>query len=207
MSINNINELNSLHMDVLKEIGNIGSGNSATSLSAFLGKKVNIDIPTVKMMDINDMADHLGGPENMVASCTIIFNGDINGIMLILLSDKLVANIVNYFFPSDEEVNVMKLNDMQISLLNELSNIAIASYINAISEMTSLSAVISTPSICVDMVGAILNLPFVSFDHMSEKIISIAQNFRIGENTIDSNILMIPDIESLNKILNSLGIE
>lgn len=207
MSISNINELNSLHLDILKEIGNIGSGNSATSLSSFLGKKVNIDIPTVKIMDINDMADNLGGPENMVASCTIVFNGDIHGIMLILLSDNLISNILNYFLPSDEEVDVMNLNDMQISLLNELSNIAIASYINAISEMTSLSASISTPSICIDMVGAILNLPFVSFEDISEKIISIAQNFKVGENSIDSNILMIPDIESLNKILNSLGIE
>ena len=36
MSINSLEQLNEMHIDVLKEIGNIGAGNAATSLSQML---------------------------------------------------------------------------------------------------------------------------------------------------------------------------
>ena len=38
MNLNSYDQLNSLEIDTLKEIGSIGTGNAATSLSQILGK-------------------------------------------------------------------------------------------------------------------------------------------------------------------------
>ena len=43
--VKNINELNNIHLDVLREIGNIGSGNAATALANLLNRKINMDVP------------------------------------------------------------------------------------------------------------------------------------------------------------------
>ena len=43
-------DLNELHMDVLREIGNIGAGNAATSLSVMLGQTIDITLPKVKVV-------------------------------------------------------------------------------------------------------------------------------------------------------------
>ena len=45
MALRDFNDLNDLHLDVLREIGNIGTGNAATSLASMLQKPVNISVP------------------------------------------------------------------------------------------------------------------------------------------------------------------
>ena len=40
-----LNSMNQMHLDVIREIGNIGAGNAATAMSQLLGCQVEIDIP------------------------------------------------------------------------------------------------------------------------------------------------------------------
>lgn len=42
MAYTNIEEFSSMHLDVLREIGNIGSGNAATALASLLNTVVDI---------------------------------------------------------------------------------------------------------------------------------------------------------------------
>ena len=51
MAIRDYGELDDIHLDVLREIGNIGSGNAATSLSDMLARRVDIAVPTIKILD------------------------------------------------------------------------------------------------------------------------------------------------------------
>jgi len=44
MSVN-FDNLDNIQIDVLREIGNIGSGNAATALAKMLNKRVNMDVP------------------------------------------------------------------------------------------------------------------------------------------------------------------
>ena len=39
MGLSNIEELDAMHIDVLRELGNIGSGNAASSLASFMAKR------------------------------------------------------------------------------------------------------------------------------------------------------------------------
>ena len=54
MTIKSYDELSSLELDTLKEIGSIGTGNAATSLSALIGKPVRIQQPEVRIMEYNE---------------------------------------------------------------------------------------------------------------------------------------------------------
>ena len=40
-------KLNNIQIDALKEIGNIGAGNAATSLSTLLNKRINMTVPNI----------------------------------------------------------------------------------------------------------------------------------------------------------------
>ena len=51
MRIKNYNELNSLELDTLREVGSIGTGNAATALSALIGEEVRIELPEVRIME------------------------------------------------------------------------------------------------------------------------------------------------------------
>ena len=67
MAIKNYDELSSLELDTLKEIGSIGTGNAATSLSALIGMPVRIQTPEVRIMGYNEAIEWIGGPEEITA--------------------------------------------------------------------------------------------------------------------------------------------
>ena len=51
-------ELNEVHIDILKEVGNIGAGNAATSLSQMLSKRIEMNVPEVSLLDYNDIIEY-----------------------------------------------------------------------------------------------------------------------------------------------------
>ena len=55
-----LDRLNEMHIDVLREIGNIGSGNAATALASILSNTVSIDVPKVNIVDVNEAICELG---------------------------------------------------------------------------------------------------------------------------------------------------
>ena len=45
----------SMYFDVLKEIGNIGTGNATTSISTMLDMKVNMQVPDAELIAVQDL--------------------------------------------------------------------------------------------------------------------------------------------------------
>ena len=82
MSMLNLKELDSIHLSVLAEIGNIGSGNAATALAGLLNTPVDIEVPNICLMDYTKAADYLGGADKTAIGMTVNVKGDMNGVML-----------------------------------------------------------------------------------------------------------------------------
>ena len=82
MKLKNYDELSSLELDTLREIGSMGTGNAATALSQLLGREIRITPPEVRIMEYNEAIDWIGGPEAITAGVMVKLGGQINGIML-----------------------------------------------------------------------------------------------------------------------------
>ena len=82
MAIKNYDELSSLELDTLREIGSMGTGNAATALSQMLGREVRITLPEVRIMGYNEAIEWIGGPEAVTAGVLVGMSGQISGIML-----------------------------------------------------------------------------------------------------------------------------
>ncbi len=206
MAIKNFEQLNEMHIDILKEIGNIGAGNAATSLSQMLMKKVDMAVPEVKLLDINEAIDTMGGPENIVLGILIRMSMDLEGMVMFLLKKDFVCLVVNSLLGTDIS-RFEDIGEMELSALSEIGNIMIASYINSIASLTGMTIDISVPALTIDMSGAILSVPAIEYANVSDKIVFIQEKFYADADTVDSHILLIPSVESLNKLLQGLGIE
>ena len=133
MALNNFDDLNPMHMDVLREIGNIGSGNSATSLSQILSSEIDIGVPVVRDLEYNEVIDLLGGPEQVLIGLLVRLSGDIKGMMMYLLKENF-ANKVTTTFYGKEITDVLQLDEMDRSAICEMGNIMASSYVNAIAQ-------------------------------------------------------------------------
>jgi chemotaxis protein CheC len=206
MSVKNLEELNPIQIDVLREIGNIGSGNAATSLSGMLSNSIDIGVPVVKTLEYEEVVDFLGGPENVVIGLLIRLSGDIKGMMMYIIQ-KSFANVVLNTFYGKQLDDILNVDEMDKSAISEIGNIMAGSYVNAIAGLTGLTIDISPPSFCVDMVGAILSVPAIEFAQVGDRVIFIDDNFKISNDEIKSNMILIPEMESLSLLFNKLGVE
>ncbi len=200
------NELNETHIDVLKEIGNIGAGNAATSLSQMLSKTIEMNVPEVDILNLDDAIDTMGGHENIVVGVLVSFYGDIDGVILFLLKKEFVHLILNSLMGT--ELNSFEeISEMEMSALSEIGNIMVSSYVNSIASLTEMAIDITVPSVCIDMTGAIIDAVASEFSEVSDKVMFIKEKYFCGEETIYSNMLLLPSVTSLKILLNRFGME
>ena len=206
--MSNYEELNDMHIDVLREIGNIGSGNAASALSTMLDRKVDISVPHVSILDYTEVTESLGGPEMLMAGLLLSMQGDVTGMLMFLLHKDFAHMVINTLTGMDLE-NINNLDDFSASAICEVGNIMAASYVNAIAGLTGLTIDITPPDVCVDMVGAILSVPAIYFADIGDKIIFIQDEIDKQEDDAkaSSQILMIPETDSLKKVMKELGLE
>ena len=206
MSTLDLNQLNDMHLDVLKEIGNIGAGNAATSLSKMLDTTINMAVPRVRILDISDAATALGGPENPVVGILTKFQGDIDGIMMFIISQTFAGAVLKSLL-GVQRVSYHSLSELELSAISEIGNIMIAAYLGSISTLSQMKVKTSVPAVAVDMVGALLSVPAIEMSSVSDKVIFIEDDFLGSDSQITSNMMMVPDMESLGRLMQKLGIQ
>ena len=205
MTIKSYDQLSSLELDTLKEIGSIGTGNAATSLSALIGKPVRIQQPEVRIMGYNEAIEWIGGPEEITAGVLVGMSGQISGIMLSVQQLEFV-NLVLESMMEKTIQDYMELGEMEHSALTEVGNIMISTFINALSGLAGLDIELTVPAFTVDMQGAIMAVPMAEYGGQSNYIMTIGGNFICNGKEIPCRLLLSPDIRSLNFLLRKLGV-
>ncbi|MFT4008026.1 MAG: chemotaxis protein CheC [Lacrimispora sp.] len=205
MKITRYDEVNGLGLDLIREIGSIGTGNAATALSSLLGKGVRMTLPDVQILGYNEAIKFLGDPEEIVAAILVKMSGEINGLMLFILKLDFINEVLTSVMQQEIQ-DYYQLNVMETSALEEIGNIIISSYVNAMSTLSDVAINLSVPDIAVNMLGGILSVPMVEFGYQTDKMMMISGQFVIGGKVLQSDLLMMPDIQSLNFLMEKLGI-
>ena len=205
MTIKSYDELSSLELDTLKEIGSIGTGNAATSLSALIGKTVRIQQPEVRIMGYNEAIEWIGGPEPITAGVLVGMSGQLSGIMLSVQQLDFVNLVLESMMNKTIE-DYMELGEMEHSALTEVGNIMISTFINALSSLAGIEIELTVPAFTVDMQGAIMAVPMAEYGGQSDYIMTIGGNFVSESKQVPCRLLMSPDLRSLNALLRKLGV-
>lgn len=205
MQIRKYDELNAIQRDVMKEVGSIGTGNAATALSSMLDKKVKMTVPDVRVLGYNEAVRAIGDPEEIIAGVLVCMSGEINGVMLYIQKLDFV-NLILGSVCKKKISDYSMLDEIDVSALNEIGNIIISTYVNALSKLTDVSINLSVPGIAVNMLGGILTVPMAELGYQTDKVMIIDGKFICDDTELSSNLLMMPDMDSLNHLLEKLGI-
>lgn len=207
MSKIDLEKLEDSQFDVLKEIGNIGAGNATTALATMLNIKVDMSVPNVALLPFDNISSFIGSEEQTVVGILLEIQGDIDGMMMFLFDMKSAHHLVNSLMMRDvhqDENGMADFTEMEMSALNEIGNIVSGSYLSALSGLTGMKMVSSVPALSIDMLGALLSVPAIEFGKYGDKLLMIQSEF--GEDDfVTGYFLLIPELESYDKILTSLG--
>ena len=138
-------------IDVLRELGNIGSGNAASSLEDWLGEPVSISLTDALLLTVEDIARYIMnacGSDLGVHACV---TGGLQGQILYLLTHEEGKNILDIIMGGEGEGS--GLTDCERSALSETGNILFGSYLSALHEMLDVEIDISPPQCSDDLEG------------------------------------------------------
>lgn len=197
------NNLNNMQLDVLRELGNIGAGNATTALSSMLNKKVDMAVPKINLLDLQDVAQLLGGEETVIAAVLTHVSGDVNGIMMFASNLDDARELVHLLTGMELSEG---LNELGLSALEEIGNIITGAYLNSLATLISKKMVSSVPNVAIDMAAAILSVPAIEFGKIGDKVLFIQTDFGEDINNIEGYFIFVPDIDSINILLNTLGV-
>ncbi len=205
MKNKSFDQLTSMELDTLREIGSIGTGNAATALSQMLGEEIKITLPEVRIMGYNEAIEWIGGPEEITAGVLVKMGGQLNGIMLSVQPLEFV-NVVLESVMGQHVESYSGLAEMENSCLIEVGNIMISTFINALSGLAGIDVTLTVPAFTVDMQGAMLAVPMAEFGGQSNYLMTIGGNFVCEDKQVPCRLLMSPDVRSLNALLRKLGV-
>ncbi|MFD2208849.1 chemotaxis protein CheC [Virgibacillus halophilus] len=203
-------KLTNMQRDALREIGNIGSGNAATSMAKMMQNKVEMAVPDLKIIAFEEVMDMLGGAETTVVANMFRINGNAPGTVFLIMSLEEADSIAQHF-------SGLELFDCQddpeplgVSAIQEFANILTSAYVSALADFTGLHMQPSVPLISIDMAGAVISQGLVEISQANDYaiIIDTVMNVPAKKGMVQSNgqFLLLPDPDSLPKIFSALGI-
>ena len=206
-----LNMMDELHLDVLREISNIGSSSAATALSKIVDKKVTLSLPTVRILEFDEITKILGGEETLVMGILQPMQGDLSGNIMFLLglqeAHDLAALLMSQMLNMTKSPNELGIFDeMEMSALREIGNIMISSYLSAISALTNLKITPRVPEMALDMAAAILSVLTIEFGKIGDRVLYISSEFKQDNIKVGGDFFLVPDIASYGTLLDALGV-
>lgn len=203
-------KLSHMQKDVLREIGNIGAGNATASMSQLINKQIKMEVPSVKVVTINEMMDIIGGPERLIVAIFFRFDGEVTGTVYFILT----IEEAEYLIRKMTNNNVTKIMEdgetdpMAVSVLQEIANILNGSYLSAMADFTNLRMTTSIPYLSIDMAAATIVTGLVELSRSTDYAIIIDTQIKGNEESDSTrgHFLLLPDPESIPKLFTALGI-
>jgi chemotaxis protein CheC len=203
-------KISDMHLDILKEVGNIGAGHAATALSTLLNKKIDMKVPNVRVVSFDEMMEMAGGAESVIASVFLRIEGDAPGSMFFVLpleqAEKFIRSLIGDQSFSFSNPNV---NELALSALQEMGNILSGSYLSSLSDFTKLNLLPSVPALSIDMAGAVISFGLLELSQVSDYAIVIDTALDEDEGqtggSVKGHFFLLPDPESFDIIFKALG--
>jgi len=198
------------HLDVFKEIGNIGAGHAASALAEILNRRITMSVPEASVLPFGDIVDVLQGPETLVAGVLIDISGELNGYILLLLdmddAMAMVSQALQQPARSTSDPD-FELDELEKDTLLEIANILVGSFLSAISSFSGLGSIPAVPQLSVDMLGAILSIAMIEYGMIGDSALFLKTQFGDLSGDINGHFFLIPDYNSYKILLNALGLE
>jgi len=200
-------KITEMQKSALQEAGSIGACHAAIALSQLMGKKITIAIPSVEILGIEQISGVVYKKGEVFIQINIAVLGEITGTMMFIINQKTALTLCDIVMGQHTDKTKL-IEDLEQSALKEVGNILSASYLNAISELTGISLIISTPKYCIGGRDC-LEHGFIDKDVSSagaREAFCIKTEFIESAVKIEAYLVFVSTAETLNKLLAKMRI-
>lgn len=195
--------------DILKELFNISVGKSASMLSEIINRKILLNVPNLKILDLNKkiiILDNYFPPvvQGTMMVSSIAFEDELRGkASLIFPADKM-RTFINLCLNENYENQLCDMNftDIDFDIIKEIGNIILNSVIGEIGNYLNIKLSYTLPEVKVfNKVDFEKNIKSKEYAH----IIMLYITFKIDDSEIAGAIIINLTLSSLSELLNKVG--
>jgi len=203
--MDDIRDLKELQLDALKEVENIGAGHAATALSQLTNRRIMISVPRIQVTRLEDVAELLGDPSEVVAAILLHMLGDLTGRTLLVFPEPSAKRLCDMLL-SRKPGTTTAFQEIEQSSLKEAGNILCGAYMNALSSFMGMMLLPSVPSLVIDSAAAVLTSTYLNFGSDRDYVFCVETEFTFvsEEETLRGHFLLVPDFASLRAILQAV---
>jgi chemotaxis protein CheC len=182
-----------IDLEVLLELGNIGAGHAATSLSEILQQPISIDVPKIDSLPTHMVPKFYKKHDSPTTALYMQLSGESECDILLLLEvgeAKKIATMMT-MARSPEEVDPL----IGASAIEEMTNILVGSFLGAVSDFTKIRLVPTPPERVVDSFDAIIDNFLVKQSLISDEAVVFETQFKRAQGTASCLLMMFPSRE------------
>lgn len=189
-----------LTSSALKEILNLGGANAATSLSRLIKKPVRMDVPTLELMEYIQVYQQILADDQEVKVVILKLIGD-EGAFLYVISPDNAMELAEMMYPDSTEITPYLID----SAMEELGNILVNSFLNAIMRVVNVNLITSVPLLRQDYFGSILSSVYLEEGIYDSTIFIMHNEFWSENEKIDGKLFFIPTPELMDDVIENLN--
>jgi len=197
-----LGNLSEMEMDILKELGNIGAGHAATSLSKLIDKEINIAVPSVRLGEIRSLSKEF--ISDIVAGVIIALQDleeNKSGYLYIMFPDTSSRQIATDLFGLEEFDE-----EMYESTIMEVGNILSSAFCDASADFMDVILLPSPPNFAVDVPTAVIDSVVSQMAKRSNYII-IFETSLSSDSNVEIFLALLPEpslLEDITRMMEQL---
>ena len=177
-------------LEIFLELGSIGAGNAATSLSEIFQEQILIEVPKIHTLPPHKVPKFYNKHDVLTTAIYMQLRGEGSCDILLLFemeeARKIAAMMAMATSPEDVDP------ETEASAIEELGNIVIGSFLTALSDFTGANLVPHPPQRATDTFDAILDSFLIKQTLASDIAIIFDTHFKRADGNITGSLIMFP---------------
>jgi len=205
--------LTEVQRDALQEVGNIGAGNAANALAQMINKRVDINIPLVEMVELDEFANMISkrNEKLLVAWSNVIGKTRATVLSLFNIKDAIDITSIIVDDPDKKQIDLRKkinnasdFPELYKSALSELGHILGSHYVSAIGDLLGIRLMTEPPDMSVDTGASLFSILKEEVGLLKKLSLVITTSVIVTDFKITGTFLFIPNLETLEDLLDAL---
>lgn len=170
-----------------------GVHKASEAIQVMSASAIHLEVISAGVAPTSRLSEVAGSPEDLVVGVYLSIEGDIPGHTLLVFNYDSALALVD-ILTGRPVGSTNNLDELGQSVVQEVGNIVVSSYLNSLSDYYGKSLLPSPPNVAIDMAAAVIDSVLLNTGHYDDDTISIVTRFAGSKRALRGFFLYIPEI-------------
>jgi len=192
-------------MKVIEIMSRLSIDRASRALSKILRTGAKITLSNVYLADLSETTEKMNNDLREMTGVMVDFKGNI-GCKLLFMLPVNGAFILTDLFLRQPAGTTKENNEFTESVIQELGNILASHISNALVSDFDATLVPEPPHVHNDYAGVMFSNLVMEQGMMNDKLLLMETKFEISKNELECYLFLVPEMTSLIKLLDNIGV-